>query len=219
MSNPVFKKNSTFFLNTNLWDNTVPFSAISTSELTSADDFFRLRRIGFSTLESFKNIPDTALSPIATLTTDYGNKLTPHEHNEISSFIIDSFYRVHSSFFTEKDVETFLQQLPVFFSLPFHFIRHKLDGKIVGILLVAVIDNHPYYKKSVWHIGYWGIDSCVKDRATRECIKNEWQKLLKTLSSQHQISVIIEDFNTPAWKMAESFGMDLSTLRLDPRTT
>jgi hypothetical protein len=53
----------------------------------------------------------------------------------------------------------------------------------------------------------------------RQSIKNEWQKLLKELSSLNQVSVIIDQFNTPALKMTESFGMDITTLRLDPRIT
>jgi hypothetical protein len=191
----------------------------TSSELKRAEDFFRLRRIGFSTPASFENIPDVAVSSSQIVASDSGSKLTIGEIKEISDFIVDSFYRVHVNLFTEKDIEIFQSQLPTFFSLPFHFVRHRLKGKIVGVLLVALLDNHPFYKKSVWHIGYWGIDKCVEDRMVRQSIKNEWQKLLKELSSLNQVSVIIDQFNTPALKMTESFGMDITTLRLDPRIT
>jgi len=146
-----------------------------------------------------------------------GSALTADDIENYSSFIIKTFYNVHMGHYPPSEIDVFKSQLPLFFSLPFHFIRHELDGNIVAYLAVCMLENHPFYKENTWHIGYWGISSNLTDRALRESIKNGWGTLLKNLNSQHRIAGNIDYFNKPAFKMASGFGMKVHGYRFDPR--
>lgn len=151
------------------------------------------------------------------LSKETGDGLMPSEIGEFSDFTIDTFYKVHTNFYSLSDIQRFKKDQAIFFNLPNKYLRHRIDGKIVAYLVVCFIESHPFFKRKAWHIGYWGIADGV-DRDLREKIKQEWGDFLTILNSDVSIVANIDYFNKPADKMSSNYNFETVCVKFDPRT-
>lgn len=145
-----------------------------------------------------------------------GDNLHQNEINEFSQFTIESFYDVHTAYYSVGDIVRFKNDQKIFFNLPNKYIHHKIDGKIVGYLAVCQLEQHPFFKVKAWHVGYWGINQDLK-KTERDLIKSDWANLLKALNADAIITANIDFFNTPADRLSEKFNLKPTCVRLDPR--
>ena len=218
LRNQTFLKFKHFALSDNNWNNTITDDKVSPLELQQAESFFNIRRIGVSQPTSFQNLANQKAEN-QTFEISSGSQLSQAEISNFSDFTIETFYKIYTDSYSEKDIEVFRSQQEVFFRLPYQYIRHSQNGKIVGFLVVAKLPEHPYNGEPAWHIGYWGISQALKDRNSRNLIKNDWQTHLRELSSTAPVIVVVDESSPAAVKMTRSFGMDVSTLRFDTRST
>jgi hypothetical protein len=146
-----------------------------------------------------------------------GDSLSEKQISEFTDFTIDNFYKNHAKYYNDASIEKFKSDRSIFFNLPYKYIYHMQDEKIIAYLAVCLIENHPYFKESVWHVGYWGISESLTYKSDRTAVKNSWAELLMQLNQSYKIAANIDYFNTSADKMAESFNFKTDVVRLDVR--
>lgn len=199
------------------WENYISIDALTESQLKekAVDTFPK------AIMSAEKNRIKNPFSPTRKSNPHFvskiGSSLTSNEINNFSDFTIETFYKVHANHYPISEIEVFKAHQAVFFTRPFHYMRHELSGDIAAYLVVGMLENHPFFKDDTWHIGYWGMASTITDKNLRAGIKHDWGTLLKDLNSSHRIAGNIDYFNKPAFKMASEFGMKIHGYRFDPR--
>lgn len=202
------------FLNENPWENILELKYEPT--LSEFNSLFN-PKIVYKLSKNVLSAIDDSRSEFCELTSISGDFLTEEEILEFSDFTIESFYKVHTSYYGLTDISRFKKEQGVFFKLPFKFINHKINGKLVATLVVCLIEEHGYFNEAVWHIGYWGISASITDRNLRNFIKNQWATKLSELNSQFPIVANVDYFNKSAINLAEKYNFLKCCLRLDPK--
>ncbi|MGZ3771083.1 MAG: hypothetical protein ACXWRG_15650 [Bdellovibrio sp.] len=138
-----------------------------------------------------------------------------NEINEFSDFTIETFYKKFPEHHTQGDIDLFKKEQPVAFGLPFQFLRHFINGSLVGYLVLIYLEKHPYFQRPIWHIGYCGMSQKVKDKNQRNQIKDEWRKFLHKLNLANNVSGVVDQFNLPSQNMFAEFNTKISAVRLN----
>lgn len=217
--NCLFKMNNaeiSYFISNKSWSDDL--NNYTYDDLSRMNKLFYPKYVKIVQPGTFKNPYNSFLYKQKKLVSkEIGDGLMSLEIEEFSDFTIDTFYKVHTNFYSLSDIRRFKKDQAIFFNLPNKYIRHKIDGKVVAYLVVCFIDNHPFFKRPAWHIGYWGILSGT-DRDLREKIKQEWGDFLSVLNSKVAIVANIDYFNKPADKMSSCFNFETVCVKFDPRT-
>ncbi len=147
-----------------------------------------------------------------------GDILSLVDIEKFTEFTLDSFYKVHTKFYSSSDIIRFKNEQSIFFNMPYRYIYHTKNDEIVAYLVLCNWEKHPFFKKDVWHIGYWGIGNQIALRTERDYIKKEWATLLSELNSNSSITANIDFFNYPADSISAKLNFKSIGLRLDPRS-
>jgi len=200
----------------NPWSNFISVEQMTESRLKELDLSYFPKIIMSAKKGSFTNTIKFE-RPFSGLSVSIGQTLTAKEIEDFSEFTIETFYKLHSSHYPISEVSVFKSHQALFFSRPYHYVRHEIDSKIVGYLVVGMLEEHPFFQEPTWHIGYWGISRSIRDKSVRDAIKYDWGTTLQNLNQDTRVAGNIDYFNKPAFQMASNFGMKTHGYRLDPR--
>src|SRR3989338_1446373 len=198
------------------WENVI--NNYTLADLERYNNIFYPKFVKFANIGAITNPWPDAVKEINILQSYSGNFLDSNKIKDFTEFTVSSFYEVHQNYYSNSDIKRFMDDQSVFFSLPYKFLYHTVDNKIVSYLILCMWEQHPYFNKNVWHIGYWGIANEVLDKKIRKKIKSDWANLLYELNSAHEITANIDFFNHPADSISKQLNFDNIGLRLDPRT-
>lgn len=135
--------------------------------------------------------------------------------DEFSNFTIDTFYKKFSQFNSKEYLNLFEVEQKAFFNLKNKYVFNYLNETLVGCLVVGLIEDHPYFKESVWHVGYWGIDKSKVDKTISEKIKFDWCQLLGNLNSESPIVAVIDFTNLSSDNLSKKMNFKIVGVRLD----
>ena len=79
----------------------------------------------------------------------------------------------------------------------------------------SVTTTHPYFKSTVWHIGYCGIAESVTDINQRRQIKEDWRQILEAYNLEYPIVCLVDSFNKPSQSILNNFNVKCLGMRLN----
>lgn len=169
--------------------------------------------------KNFRSVGQDSVS--STISVNCLTLLTQEQLKEFKDFTIKSFYIPYSNEYNEKDIEEFVNVMPIYFSgdnetETFFFYK---EHKLVGVLTLYRYLVHPFLGQEAYHIGYWGYDKASLTKDEARYIKTTWNKKLKDVAVSRGVPVVglIDYFNFSVRKMVFNFGFNLQALRLDKR--
>lgn len=210
------EKELRMFLNTNSWDNLI--LEWNEDRLNTYNKLFNPKYVKKVEINSFQNYLSNHNLDYSSsnLKVSSGDKLSTEQIELFSEFTIDSFYKVHTKYYSSSDIFRFKKDQNIFFNLPYKYIYHTYNNKILAYFTACEIETHPVFKEKTWHIGYWGM-SPILEKNDRDLVKLSWATMLQELNTKAAIGANIDYFNTPAKAMSEKFNFKTLGLRLDPR--
>jgi len=210
------EKELRMFLNINSWDNLI--LEWNDGRLNTYNKLFNPKYVKKVEINSFHNyLSNHNLDYLSSnLKVFSGDKLSTEQIELFSEFTIDSFYKVHTEYYSSSDILRFKKDQNIFFNLPYKYIYHTYNDKILAYFTACEIEAHPLFKEKTWHVGYWGM-SPILEKNDRDLVKLSWATMLQELNTKAAIGANIDYFNTPANVMSEKFNFKTIGLRLDPR--
>lgn len=216
--NSIFQKYSSFLNSEQIWDNVIPIERISQAERSELTKYFRLRLIGTTRI---KDIPKIDAQPTSEkLTLSIEKSCNQEAINDFVSFADRTFFQKFDFEYSQSERHLFSTSAPAAFQHQHLMLRHRFgeDKKTAAIMVLIKLDDHPWLKHPTWHVGYWGIDPSIKDRALRHSIKAEWFNTIADLPDPDFLIGVVDDFNISSQNMAKYFNGTFHHLRLDPRS-
>lgn len=146
-------------------------------------------------------------------------KPSNHEINDFINFTIKTFYDEYPQFYGQKEISLFKEIASTYFNGETHTKFIRKNGEIVGTISLYKYLEHPFIKRSAYHIGYWGLDKSRISKNESEFIKSEWAKSINEVALKMQIPVValIDHFNEGALNLAKNLGFKIEGMRLDKR--
>ena len=178
------------------------------------ENFFRIRNVGYFYGERTSPVAgNPPCNPnLKMVVVDVVDKKLGED---FFSFAVNTFYAVHKDHYSAADIAEFEKQIPLAFAYPTVCVRHYYHGNLVGFFILFNLPEDKIINSRIWHIGYWGISSQIKDRFIREEIKISWLNMLNNSAREHPVRVFIDNFNLPALTMAKNFGFKFDHIRFD----